>query len=274
MSTAVILPVGVPHRNAELRPPTGEDEAWLMETGRALLPAQRATLLLTRCLVRLGPISPVPAEAVRALPIGDREALLLHLRRIILGETIGCVLRCPAPECGERMDLDLQIADLLVPPVADAREWHEAVFDGVPVRFRLPTGADQEEAAGLARTDLEAAAGLLLRRCLDRPLDGLPAVPPAVAERLPDLLSELDPQAELSLELTCPACGHVFSTVFDAGGHVVQELFAQGMRLYREVHLIAFHYHWSEREILALSGRKRRLYLDLLSEALSEGRGR
>jgi hypothetical protein len=256
--------VGVPHRDAELRPLTGEDEAWLLDLGRALLPAQRATLLLARCLTRLGGLSPVPPEAVRALTVGDREALLLHLRRLTLGETIPCVLRCPAPGCGEKMDLDLRVADLLVPPAAEAEEWHEAVFDGCRVRFRRPTGADQEDAAGLAHTDLEAAVGLLLRRCVEGTVNGV------VAERLPDLLSELDPQAELTLELACPVCGHELSTVFDAGGHVVQELLAQGLRLYREVHLLAFHYHWSEREILALPGRKRRLYLDLLSEALGE----
>jgi hypothetical protein len=265
---ALTLPVGVPHPEAELRPLTGEDEAWFLELGRSLLPAQRATLLLARCLVRLGPVSPVPAEAVRSLTVGDREALLLHLRRLTLGETIPCVLRCPDPACGEKMDLDLEVSDLLAPPVAGAQEWHEAVFDGRRVRFRLPTGADQEEAAGLARTDLEAAVGLLLRRCIDEPVESLPE---AVAERLPDLLSELDPQAELTLELTCPVCGHRFSTVFDAGGHVAQELLSQGLRLYREIHLLAFHYHWSERDILALPGRKRRLYLDLLGEALSEG---
>src|SRR6185436_13608531 len=180
-----------------------------------------------------------------------------------------CVLRCPAPGCGEKMDLDLQVGDLLVPPAAGAQEWHEAVFDGCRVRFRLPTGADQEEAAGLARTDLEGAVGLLLRRCLAEPVDDA-----AVAERLADLMSELDPQAELTLELACPVCGHELSTVFDAGDHVVQELLAQGLRLYREIHLLAFHYHWSEREILALPGRKRRLYLNLLGEALGEGGGR
>src|SRR6185436_12025709 len=106
-----------------------------------------------------------------------------------------CVLRCPAPGCGEKMDLDLQVGDLLVPPAAGAQEWHEAVFDGCRVRFRLPTGADQEDAAALACTDLDAAVGLLLRRCVEGPVDRV------VAERLSDLLCELDPQAELTLEL-------------------------------------------------------------------------
>jgi hypothetical protein len=35
------------------------------------------------------------------------------------------------------------------------------------------------------------------------------------------------------------------------------------------VHLLALHYHWSEAEILGMTQQKRRLYLDLLSDALS-----
>lgn len=38
--------------------------------------------------------------------------------------------------------------------------------------------------------------------------------------------------------------------------------------LYHEVHQLAWHYHWSEREILAMSRAKRRRYLALLSREL------
>jgi hypothetical protein len=40
--------------------------------------------------------------------------------------------------------------------------------------------------------------------------------------------------------------------------------------LYREVHLLAFFYHWSEAEIMGMTAKKRHLYLDLLTEALTE----
>ncbi|MGH7392800.1 MAG: DUF6760 family protein [Candidatus Rokuibacteriota bacterium] len=38
--------------------------------------------------------------------------------------------------------------------------------------------------------------------------------------------------------------------------------------LYRDVHALAWHYHWSEREILTLPREKRRRYLGLLAQAL------
>ena len=271
---------GVRHEEAVMRPLDGDDEAFLLETGEALLPAQRTTALLARCVTRLGPLSPVATEAAASLAAGDREALLLHLRRLSLGERLQCVLKCPDPDCGEKMDLDLRVGDLLLPPYPHARERYETKItqngSNYSVRFRLPTGAHQEEAAALARSDPQAAADLLLRRCVEHVVteDGqrVEDLPTVVIDRLPTVMAGLDPQAELVLDLTCPACEHGFWALFDAGAYLFQELDDRTRHIYGEVHLLAFYYHWSEAEITGMTPRKRRLYLDLLAEALTEGR--
>jgi hypothetical protein len=131
-------------------------------------------------------------------------------------------------------------------------------------------------AASLARTDPQAGADLLLHRCVEsvtaegKDIIPLEDWPPAVAQQLPAIMAELDPQAETILSLTCPVCGHIFSALFDAATYFFQELASRMRHLYREVHLLAFHYHWSEAEIMGMTARKRRLYLDLLAEALTE----
>lgn len=270
---------GVHHRHAELRPVAGADEALLAEE-RSASPARRVTRLLGRCLRRIGELEPVGEEAVRALTVGDREALLLHLRRMTLGEAMPCVLACP--DCGEKLDLELRVGDLLLPPYDEARSSWEATVeeDGrwYLVRFRLPAGGDQEAAADCVdREGAEAAAALLLRRCVEsvedeegRPVEDWPAV---VARELPARMAELDPQAEISLDLACPACGRRFSALFDTASYFLGELAGDPARLFRQVHSLALHYHWSEPEILALTPRRRRVYLDLLAEALSGGTG-
>ncbi len=291
-SATVLLPGGLwadgaCHREASLRPLNGDDEAFLLDMGDVLLPAERTTALLARCLTRLEGLERAaqqPGALARALTVGDREALLLHLRRLTVGERLLCVLHCPAPGCGQPMDLELRVSDLLLPPYAEARPEHEATLngDGVAshVRFRLPTGADQEAAAVLATTDTEAATDLLLRRCLlqiavgDGPaVDVTPEtdLPDTVRRELPALLARLDPQAELLLSLACPDCGHPFTALFDAASYLFQEVSDRATHLYREVHLLAFYYHWSESEILGMTAVKRRRYLDLLAEALTEG---
>src|SRR5918995_3980488 len=89
---------GVRYCEASLRSLNGDDEAFLLERGELLLPVQRTTALLARCLTRLGPLSPVTTETVALLTAGDREALLLHLRRLVLGERLQCLLSCPDPD--------------------------------------------------------------------------------------------------------------------------------------------------------------------------------
>jgi hypothetical protein len=43
--------------------------------------------------------------------------------------------------------------------------------------------------------------------------------------------------------------------------------------LYEEVHHLAFHYHWTEREILELPRTKRRRYLAILASKLEHLQG-
>src|SRR6266536_3297301 len=219
----------------QLRPLTGFDESALAEAVQAT-PAERTTALLSRCVLRLGGRDEVGPEDVRRLTVGDREALLLHVRGTTFGERLQCVVGCPAEGCGEALDL----------------------YERDGCRFPLPTGADQEAAARLADA-LEAAVALLLERCVEA---GAPA------RDLSPVMAELDPQAELVLTLACPACGDEFEVPFDAGDFLAREL--AGVRdLERDVHRLALHYHWSEPEILALTVDRRRRYLELLAEELA-----
>jgi hypothetical protein len=285
---AVTLPLGIwregiRHQEAALRPLSGEDEAFLAEECGSLPPVRQTTVLLNRCLTRLGPASPVPADAAESLAAGDREALLLHLRRLTFGERMPCVLTCPAPDCGAKMDLDLRIGDLLQPAYPDAAELHEIAVPenggSYRVRFRLPTGADLEAAADTAGNDLPAAAERLLKRCItevkrrgdDEPLT---STPPAVLRELPEAMARLDPQSEIRLELACPECGRRFTTVLDAADFFFRELDGWSENLYREVHLLAFYYHWSETEIMRMTATKRKRYLNLLEKALSGEKSR
>lgn len=272
------------YREGVLRPLTGNEEAFLLEARDTLLPVQLTTVLLVRCLEGLGPLVPVTPKAVRSLTVGDREALLLHLRRLTLGNRLELVLECPAPRCGERMDIELQVDDLLLPPYPAVEPLHEATVRGEEttylVHFRLPTGADQERAAALAHSDLNAATELLLGRCVERVIHGdgedlsVDGFPSAVTEHIATVMADLDPQAELTMNVTCPSCGHAFPALFDTATFFFRELETSMSRLYWEVHMLAFHYHWSEAEILAMTSRKRHVYLGMLSDALTEAASR
>ena len=72
------------------------------------------------------------------------------------------------------------------------------------------------------------------------------------------------------LNVTCPECQKSFSALFDVGTYFFQEVAAGIQRLYRDVHLLAFYYHWGEAEIMRMTCKKRQRYLSLLTEALGK----
>ena len=229
-------------------------------------PAQLTSAILGRCLSLDGSQAAGSAVA-RAFSVGDREALLLHLRRLTLGNELSTVISCPS--CGEKMDLNLVLTELLLPAYDCTQQVYtrEIVAEDTcyNVRFRLPTGADQEAVAEGAQRSLAGAVAQLVERCVESINGEIPSsIPLAVLEELPDAMAALDPQAELMFSAKCLACETVFETLFDAISIVGREIEETRRQLYRDVHLLASHYHWSEADILALSDRKRQLYLQLI----------
>lgn len=269
----VVLPTGVRldgwAREAVLRPLCGFDEELLLESD-ALGAAARVTTLLGRCLVRLGDREAPGPEVARSLVVGDREALLLELRRLTFGERMSCLVNCPAEGCGEKLDLDLDVGDLRVPAGTDETDWFERMVavdgDDLLVRFRLPTGGDQEAVAATALDDPVRAAEELVERCVAMPRPTSTAVAAVVGT----LMADLDPQAEIGLDLCCPACGCAFTAPFDTADYLFREVAAREADLFTDVHLLALHYHWSEAEILGLTMRRRRRYLERLAETFPE----
>jgi len=249
-----------------LRPISGLEEEWLAR--HPTVPTARAVteVLATRLHLDDGEPDravPSPRALAQRLLVGDRDYLMIQLRRATLGDTVAAVYRCP--RCDQPMDVALDLADVPVEPAPQQVVWYSSILaDGRPVRFRLPNGADQESVAELPADAAEAA---LLDRCL-------------VTERVPlaqdqrdrviEEMERLAPRVELDLDLTCPDCAHAFPTAFDVTRFFFAELTASRHTLLREVHHLAFHYGWSEQAILALDRDRRRAYLSLLADELRQ----
>jgi hypothetical protein len=263
----VLLPHGVERDGrrrgeATLRPLTGRDEAWFAERPFPSA-AAASSALLARAVASLGGAPATPAD-VRGLVAGDREALLLHLLRLAHGARTEGVLECPS--CGEPMEVELDLDRLLVPPYAEAPGRHAVEAEGGRAVFRLPTGADLEAAAEAGGR----GADVLLARCLLEAQDGdgrplAAPLPPALAAAVDGAMRALDPQADLVLDLDCPACGAHAPAELDAGAFLARRM-TPPPRLRREVHALALRYHWGEGELLALAPRERAAYLRLLDE--------
>jgi hypothetical protein len=78
-------------------------------------------------------------------------------------------------------------------------------------------------------------------------------------------MSRADPQADVRLALTCPACRHQWRSIFDIVTFFWIELDVWARRTLRDVHALARAYGWREADILALSPQRRQCYLEMIS---------
>ena len=245
-----------------LRRVSGREEDWLARHPNASN-AEAISELLSACIEQ-EPVAMPARLLTRRMLVGDRDFLMVQLRALTLGTDVVAIYSCPA--CEQKMDVLLDLTE--VPAEAAPQDdlvKEIALGDGRRVRFRLPNGADQEAVAGLR---LEEAVDALITRCLVD--DDGASLDEDARLLISDAMERLSPKVEIELELTCPECGHSFSTDFDVASFFFAELAASQKTLLREVHHLAFHYGWSEEAILAMDRDRRRAYLSLLSDELKQ----
>ncbi len=277
---------GTVHREAVIVPLGGGEEE-LLAQDRAGPAAVKVTEVLARCVKRIGARSPVSAEDARRLLVADRDFILLQLRALTFGDEVCATIACPWPECGQRADVDFKISDIpiverpatalhhridLPPNSFEGSDWDPAPDS---VRLRLPNGEDQEQLSALLdENEAEALTGLL-GRCIVELGDGQAAsqeliqrLPPAARLEIERRMEALAPQTSLVMDVTCPDCHKAFTAPFHLQDFFFGELRTSREMLYREVHYLAYHYHWSEQEIMAMSRDRRRKYIAVLADEI------
>jgi hypothetical protein len=143
-------------------------------------------------------------------------------------------------------------------------------LDAYQVDFRLPDSRDLIACADACNT-LSArrqvlVSCLLNARCKDRKITW-DQLPDNVVDAIVAQMAEADPQADVQLAVTCPACEHQWRAVFDIVSFFWQEIDAWAPRLLMEVHRLASAYGWREADILAMSAWRRQAYLRMINHS-------
>lgn len=239
--------------------PSAAELLTLWERGHALPRARQALLLLAAGW------PDDTGAALAQVPIGQRDDRLLALRAHLFGPRLESVVACPA--CGETLELDLAV-DALRAPAPDSRAEPLAVdADGYAVRFRLPTTEDllhASETVGDGAGPIEVLARCVVEARHGEAPVAPEALPDAVVAAVAAQMEAADPQANLHLDLTCPACAHGWQSVFDIVSYLWVELDAWAGQMLREVHTLARAYGWHQADILAMSAARRHAYLTLV----------
>ena len=206
-----------------------------------------------------------PVEDLARLSVGERDLRLFELRRATFGEVLPMMAACPA--CGEVVEASVRVDELIVDR-GDAAGAEDALHaDGIEVRFRLPNSIDLAAVADEQSTE-HAALRLLAACVVEAKRDGqsvaVAELPEPVVTRIADRMAELDPQADVELALTCPACAHQWVALLDIAEFLWAEVQTSARRLLRDVHALALAYGWREPDVLALSAVRRQAYLEMI----------
>lgn len=219
---------------------------WLWEQGAAQVPSVRS----------IGLLSSAGIEEPLDMTIGQRDQALLACHQRWFGGALEALVNCP--ECGETLDVSLTANDLRTTGVAPADSCR-VDHDGFEIVVRVPLAGDL--------VPPPADASDLLARCLvsashlGRAVSAAELPEPVVAA-VDAALDEADPAADLVIALTCPGCSHSWPAVLEPVEFVWDEIDRSARRLCDDVHVLASAYGWTEDDILALSPRRRHLYLE------------
>jgi hypothetical protein len=250
---------GTCHRDARVRTLRGVDEEWLLSLRERVAQPGIVTALLSRCVKRIGPIRTTP-ERLRRLTVGDRDFLMMQIRRMTFGARVNATLICPNPDCEQKMDATFDLSQVPVEPQSLQRRYAFDLWE-----FRLPQGGDQEALSGMGEAGYRPMVDRLLSRCLVGVGEDLVrALPESTIARLESAMERVAPRVDFDMGATCPECRLEFTTRFDPGSFFLDELLRLRSGFDREVHLLSVHYHWSLRDILSMTRERRQHYLRCL----------
>ncbi len=206
-----------------------------------------------------------------ALSIGRRDALLFEVYRTTFGAAIECLANCA--HCNELLEFRLDLNAFTGEQIMTQAPAYELTVDEYELRFRLPNSFDLANIAMLSKSEngITAAYQQLISHCV------LAAIAPETMDRtmeieLPDTvlaalaheMTKHDPQAEIQLDLACPACGQHWMALLDIITFLWARIQSEAQRLLGDVDRLARAYGWREDDILAMSPLRRRYYLDVL----------
>ena len=267
------LPVnGETLKTAQIRELNGFDEEHLTETS-GLSPLTRSRILLG-ALLEFNAGKEAGGDLLRELTLGDFSAVLLQVRRMMFGDSMDCVMTCPA--CNAELSVNLKAGQLAENGKGTASE--QVNVDGYLLNLRPVTMGDLErlqeqkrrhDAEGVTSVGRSLEEGFV-RSCVTLSEPNLPdTIGKDLLSRIGTKLGEIDPRGDIVLDLTCPTCGHRFQAPFYPEDFFLRELDARVAQCEREVHWIAFNYHWTEDAIMSLPVNKRKRYVELINKTIS-----
>lgn len=223
---------GVCHKTFTIREMTGADEEYVNRADIKSNGAKITTALLSRCVQSVGTLTrksvgnPKDWEDIfKKMFVGDRDVILLELRRISIGETIEVSHTCPNPECKAKLKTEISIDELQINEFDGLREIPFELPKGYKDRkgvlhktgvMRRPNGLDGELLTPIAKKNIAKAETTLLTRICKFDdgayIDESVMASLSVKDRnyLQSLLNDHQFGVDMTVDIMCDHCGELF----------------------------------------------------------------
>jgi hypothetical protein len=204
------------------------------------------------------------------LTIGQRIECLVKIALTDDSPFLETVLQCQEKGCTERFELRLSYENIFSQHVRTGDECDTCTVNifGNDVQLRRPTGFDQLSWQKLDHTNqIDVLKHIVTNLVSDNSL--LYAVEQEhskgeTIQQIGNKMSEIDPLIDYKIKLECPYCK--IENLYEVN---LEKLSLRKLRriqrdLLYMVHEIAFHYHWTEKQVLAIPDVRRKLYLSMI----------
>lgn len=227
---------GMLHRQVTLRKMTGKEEALLAEPALRSNGGRLISALLANCVTHIEAMAQIEPEVMRRMFSGDRNFLLLELRRLTFGDDMEASYRCPHCQGVTTLLEDLSnipvrvVEDEGIPVIAvTLTDGYRDLDDNWQYEFvfGLPTGEDEEVASGRRDSNPTRQRDALLARCLKQVGNLDQRRIQAMGIRILADLSMPDrrqiqkavdattPGPDLTRQVNCDRCGEEYLTTLD-----------------------------------------------------------
>ena len=205
-------------KNAEVRELNGMDEEAVSKSGS---PGKALAAMLQRGVVSIG-TNPVDKNDLDQLLSGDRDALLIGIRRVTFGDEVEFQIDCP--HCKTELEVSVNlIKDIPVKamddPINDRTFTYVSKKQGNIV-VGLPTGMTQKKLIENSDKTVAEMNTIILSGCV-KSINGEPSIGATTAltlgmadrEAIINMILDRNPGPRLGeVTTTCEACGEVVST--------------------------------------------------------------
>lgn len=210
---------GTLNDDAEVKELNGADEEYLSKAEVTKNLGRYIQALVRRGTVRIGRHERLTDDLLGELLIGDREMLILAIRRATYGDELVMNAICPACAATPEVTFDLATEIPITETEDPARRTVDVVLrDGRKAVVRIPTAADQNAVYALSNKTMSEMNTYLIGRCLVT-IDGMPAIGHQAAltlgimdrRELVKAMNDAQPGPKYSdVEIACPGCGGEF----------------------------------------------------------------